>query len=99
MDSKKTEMKNIGSKLSEQNEGNEIKDTSKELENLNKLKTSNEPQPVITIKENDIQLIKDELDITYEEAKNKLIKSQGNVKQVIETFLDDFNFDKQIYIL
>ena len=94
MDSKKTEMKNIGSKLSEQNEGNEIKDTSKELENLNKLKTSNEPQPVITIKENDIQLIKDELDITYEEAKNKLIKSQGNVKQVIETFLDDFNFDK-----
>ncbi len=94
MDSKKTEMKNIGSKLSEQNEGNEIKDTSKELENLNKLKTSKEPQPVITIKENDIQLIKDELDITYEEAKNKLIKSQGNVKQVIETFLDDFNFDK-----
>ena len=94
MDSKKTEMKNIGSKLSEQNERNEIKDTSKELENLNKLKTSKEPQPVITIKENDIQLIKDELDITYEEAKNKLIKSQGNVKQVIETFLDDFNFDK-----
>ena len=89
-----TEMKNIGSKLSEQNEGNDIKDTSKELENLNKLKTSNEPQPVFTIKENDIQLIKDELDITYEEAKNKLIKSQGNVKQVIETFLDDFNFDK-----
>ena len=94
MDSKKTEMKNIGSKLSEQNEGNEIKDTSKELENLNKLKTSKEPLPVITIKENDIQLIKDELDITYEEAKNKLIKSQGSVKQVIETFLDDFNFDK-----
>ena len=66
---------------------------SKELENLNKIAASNESQPVIKIKEHDIELLKDELDITYEEAKNKLIKCQGNVNTVIEIFLNDFNFE------
>ena len=86
-------MKNVGNKLAEENVENTNKDMSKELENLNKISASNESQPVIKIKEHDIELLKDELDITYEEAKNKLIKCQGNVNTVIEIFLNDFNFE------
>ena len=93
MDPKKAEMKNVGNKLAEENVENTNKDMSKELENLNKISASNESQPVIKIKEHDIELLKDELDITYEEAKNKLIKYQGNVNTVIEIFLNDFNFE------
>ena len=44
------------------------------------------------IAETDIELLKKELDITYEEAKLQLIKAQGDVKQVIENFLNNFNF-------
>ena len=92
MDPKKAEMKNVGSKLAEENLEHGNKDMSKELESLNKIRSEKE-QPVIKIKENDIQLLKNELDITYEEAKNKLIKSQGDVNQAIETFLNEFNED------
>ena len=93
MDPKKVEMKNVGSKLAEENVEHLNKDMSKELENLNKITGVKEPQLVIKIKENDIELLKNELDITYEEAKNKLIKSQGNVNQAIEIFLNEFNED------
>ena len=91
MDPKKAEMKNVGNKLAEENVENPNKDMSKELENLNKITTTKEPQAVIKIKEQDIELLKNELDITYEEAKNKLIKSQGDVNKAIEIFLNDFN--------
>ena len=90
MDPKKVEIKNIGNKLVEENEENANKDMAKELENLNKITTTKEVQP-IKIKEHDIELLKTELDITYEEAKNKLIKSQGDVNKAIEIFLNDFN--------
>ena len=90
MDPKKVEIKNIGNKLVEENEENANKDMAKELENLNKITTTKEVQP-IKIKEHDIELLKNELDITYEEAKNKLIKSQGDVNKAIEMFLNDFN--------
>ena len=93
MDPKKVEIKNIGNKLVEENEDNANKDMSKELENLNKIETKKEPQPVITIKEHDIELLKNELDITYDEAKNKLIKSQGDVSKAIEVYLNDFNLE------
>ena len=89
MDPKKVEIKNLGNKLVDENEPNTNKDMSKELENLNKIK-SKEEQPVITIKEHDIQLLKNELDITYEEAKNKLIKSLGDVNKAMEEYLNDF---------
>ena len=92
MDPKKAEMKNVGSKLAEENLEHGNKDMSKELESLNKMSGEKE-QPVIKIKEIDIQLLKNELDITYDEAKNKLIKSQGYVNQAIETFLNEFNED------
>ena len=90
MDPKKVEIKNIGNKLVEENEENANKDMAKELENLNKITTTKEVQS-IKIKEHDIELLKNELDITYEEAKNKLIKSQGDVNKAIEIFLNDFN--------
>ena len=93
MDPKKVEMKNVGNKLVEENEQNTNKDMTKELENLNKIASTNEKAPVITIKEHDIELLKSELDITYEEAKNKLIKSQGDVNKAIEAFLGDFNLE------
>ena len=93
MDSKKVEIKNIGNKLVEENLEATNKDMSKELENLNKISSSKEPQTVIKIKECDIELLKSELDITYEEAKNKLIKSNGDVNKTIEEFLNDFNID------
>ena len=93
MDPKKAEMKNVGSKLSEENVEHSNKDMSKELENLNKITEEKKSQAVIKIKENDIELLKNELDITYEEAKNKLIKSQGNVNEAIEIFLNEFNDD------
>ncbi len=93
MDPKKAEMKNVGSKLSEETVEHSNKDMSKELENLNKITGGKESQPIIKIKESDIQLLKNELDITYEEAKNKLIKSQGDVNQAIEIYLNEFNED------
>ena len=71
MDPKKAEMKNVGSKLSEETVEHSNKDMSKELENLNKITGGKESQPIIKIKESDIILLKNELDITYEEAKNK----------------------------
>ena len=83
MDPNKAEIKNIGNKLTEENESSNNKDMSKELESLNKLK----------IKEHDIELLKRELDITYDEAKLELIKFQGDVKKVIEDFLNRFNFE------
>ena len=93
MDPKKAEMKNVGNKLAEENVENTNKDMSKELENLNKLTGTKESQPVIKIKENDIQLLKNELDITYDEAKNKLIKYLGDVNKALEAFLNDFNLE------
>ena len=90
MDPKKVEIKNIGNKLVEENEENANKDMAKELENLNKITTTKEVQP-IKIKEHDIELLKNELDITYEEAKNKLIKSQGDVNKAFELYMNDFN--------
>ena len=90
MDPKKVEIKNLGNKLVDENEPNTNKDMSKELENLNKIRDDKE-QPIIIIKENDIQLHKNELDITYEEAKNKLIKSQGDVNKAFELYMNDFN--------
>jgi NACalpha-BTF3-like transcription factor len=63
-----------------------------QLSNLNKISENKKDLPVITIKEHDIELLKKELDITYEEAKLQLIKAQGDVKKVIENFLNNFNF-------
>ena len=94
MDPKKAEIKNLGSKLSEQNVENKNNDMSKELENIKQISTSKEQQAVIKLKQSDIDLIQSELDITYEEAKSKLIKCQGDVKKVIDTFLNDFDIDK-----
>ena len=65
---------------------------SKELENLNKI-VDDKPMPVITIKEKDITLLQFELDITYQEAKELLIKNQGDVKKVLNAFLNDFKFE------
>ena len=93
MDPKNVEIKNIGNKLAEENEDNANKDMTKELENLNKITSTKQPQAVITIKEHDIELLKSELDITYEEAKNKLIKSQGDVNKAFDEYLNDFNLE------
>ena len=92
MDPKKVGIKNIGNKLSEEYVETTNKDMTAELANLNKMASTQEPQAVIKIKENDIDLLKSELDITYEEAKNKLIKCQGDVNKVIEEFLTDVQF-------
>ena len=84
MDSKKDQIKNIGNKLTDEHvEGN--KDMSKELANLNNI-VDDKKLPVITIKEKDIELLKRELDITYEEAKLELIKYQGDVKKYLMHF-------------
>ena len=91
MDSKKDQIKNIGNKLTDEHvEGN--KDMSKELANLNNI-VDDKKLPVITIKEKDIELLKSELDITYEEAKLQLIKYQGDVKKVFDAFLNNFKFE------
>ena len=91
MDSKKDQIKNIGNKLTDEHvEGN--KDMSKELANLNNI-VDDKKLPVITIKEKDIELLKRELDITYEEAKLELIKYQGDVKKVFDAFLNEFKFE------
>lgn len=91
MDSKKDQIKNIGNKLTDEHvEGN--KDMSKELANLNNI-VDDKKLPVITIKEKDIQLLKRELDISYEEAKLELIKYQGDVKKVFDAFLNEFKFE------
>ena len=58
---------------------------SKELANLNKI-VDEKKLPVITIKEKDIELLKSELDITYEEAKLQLIKYQGDLKKVLDFY-------------
>ena len=91
MDANKAEIKNIGNKLTDE-EGTGNKDMSKELANLNKI-VDEKKLPVITIKEKDIELLKNELDITYEEAKLELIKYQGNVKKVFDAFIREFKFD------
>ena len=91
MDANKAEIKNIGNKLTD-GEGTGNKDMSKELENLNII-VDEKKLPVITIKEKDIELLKNELDITYEEAKLELIKYQGNVKKVFDAFIREFKFD------
>ena len=85
MDANKAEIKNIGNKLTDE-EGTGNKDMSKELENLNII-VDEKKLPVITIKEKDIELLKSELDITYEEAKLQLIKYQGDLKKVLDTFI------------
>ena len=91
MDANKAEIKNIGNKLTDE-EGTGNKDMSKELENLNII-VDDKKLPVITIKEKDIELLKSELDITYEEAKLELIKYQGDVKQVFDAFINNFKFE------
>jgi len=93
MDPNKAEIKNIGNKLTEEHESSNTNDMSKELESLNKLNNEKKELPVIKIKEHDIELLKRELDITYDEAKLQLIKFQGDVKKVIEDFLNRFNFE------
>ena len=90
MDANKAEIKNIGNKVTDE-EGTGNKDMSKELENLNII-VDDKKLPVITIKEKDIELLKSELDITYEEAKLQLIKYQGDLKKVLDTFIKEFKF-------
>ena len=90
MDANKAEIKNIGNKLTDE-EGTGNKDMSKELENLNII-VDEKKLPVITIKEKDIELLKSELDITYEEAKLQLIKYQGDLKKVLDTFIKEVKF-------
>ena len=90
MDANKAEIKNIGNKLTDE-EGTGNKDMSKELEHLNII-VDDKKLPVITIKEKDIELLKSELDITYEEAKLQLIKYQGDLKKVLDTFIKEFKF-------
>ena len=90
MDANKAEIKNIGNKLTDE-EGTGNKDMSKELENLNII-VDDKKLPVITIKEKDIELLKSELDITYEEAKLQLIKYQVDLKKVLDTFIKEFKF-------
>ena len=90
MDANKAEIKNIGNKLTDE-EGTGNKDMSKELENLNII-VDDKKLPVITIKEKDIELLKSELDVTYEEAKLQLIKYQGDLKKVLDTFIIEFKF-------
>ena len=90
MDANKAEIKNIGNKLTD-GEGTGNKDMSKELENLNII-VDEKKLPVITIKEKDIELLKSELDITYEEAKLQLIKYQRDLKKVLDTFIKEFKF-------
>ena len=92
MDANKAEIKNIGNKLTDEHEGAGNKDMSKELENLNII-VDEKKLPVITIKEKDIELLKSELDITYEEAKLELIKYQGDVKKVFDAFINNFKFE------
>ena len=92
MDPKKVEIKNIGNKLSEEHVETTNKDMTAELENLNKMTVNQQPQVVIKIKESDIELLKSELDVTYDEAKKKLIKCQGDVNKVFDEFLNDFQF-------
>ena len=84
------EIKNIGNKLTDE-EGTGNKDMSKEHENLN-IFVDEKKLPVITIKEKDIELLQSELDITYEEAKLQLIKYQGDLKKVLDTFIKEFKF-------
>ena len=90
MDANKAEIKNIGNKLTDE-EGTGNKDMSQELENLNII-VDDKKLPEITIKEKDIELLKSELDITYEEAKLQLIKYQGDLKKVLDTFIKEFKF-------
>ena len=45
------------------------------------------------IKEKDIETIKSELDITYDEAKHLLIKNRGDVLKTFENFVSDFRFN------
>jgi NACalpha-BTF3-like transcription factor len=47
----------------------------------------------ITIKETDIKVIENDLEITYDEAKALLIQNNGDVNKVIQAFLKDFKFN------
>ena len=49
----------------------------------------------ITIKEKEIEMIKNEIAVSYEEAKNLLIKHHGNYQKVIENFLSDLRFNNK----
>lgn len=90
MDASKAQIKGVERKLAEEEEGS-AKDMTNELANLNKL-TGNKELPVIKIQEKDINFLQKELDFTFDEAKLALIKYQGDVKKVVEFYLDDFNF-------
>ncbi len=48
----------------------------------------------IILKEKDIETIKNELEITYDEAKALLIKNKGDMKKSFESFLNDFKFSQ-----
>lgn len=94
MDPSKAMMKNVGSKLTDEHEGGAGKEMAGELANLGKLIEKKE-LPVIKIQEKDIKMLQNELDITYEEAKLRLIKAQGDPKVVINNFLNDFHFEEK----
>ena len=46
------------------------------------------------IKEKDIETLKTELEISYDEAKFLLIKNKGDLVKTMESFLNDFKFQK-----
>lgn len=47
----------------------------------------------ITIKEIDIKVIENDLEIPYDEAKALLIQNNGDLNKVIQAFLKDFKFN------
>lgn len=83
-------IKGIGTKLTEEEQSIHQKDMTNELANLNQI-TEQKQQTVIILHEKDIELLKSELEITYEEAKLSLIKHKGDLKQTIESFLLQVN--------
>lgn len=89
---KKDQVPNITKRFEEVENNSSNNNAGQEL--LDLAKTDDKPKEIIKINNKDLELLKNEIEMSQEEAMKILIKYKGDVKEAINHYLNDFKFKK-----
>ncbi len=90
---KKDQVPNISKRFEEVDNSSNNNNAGQEL--LDLAKDEEKPKEIIKINNKDLELLKNELEMSQEEAMKILIKYKGDVKEAIRFYLNDFKFKKE----
>jgi NACalpha-BTF3-like transcription factor len=90
---KKDQVPNISKRFEEVDNSSNNNNAGQEL--LDLAKNEEKPKEIIKINNKDLELLKNEIEMSQEEAMKILIKYKGDVKEAIHFYLNDFKFKKE----